>query len=96
MDCRNRTVSLTRKILEQVGDDPITSKEIARILNIDPRACRSRMSLLQKRGDIVFVDYAEGETRANRTKLYVRAGSTKSLPLDTLLCHASNEWLKHA
>lgn len=87
--------SLTKQVLAEFGEDPLTTNEVAAKLGIDARACRSRVSLLQKRGDIVFVDYID-TGRHNNIKRYVRAGTTKSLPLDTLLCHASNDWLRQA
>lgn len=88
--------SLTRQVLAEFGEDPITTNEVAAKLGIDSRACRSRVSLLLKRGDIVFVDYVDGSAKKNCVKRYVLAGTTKALPLDTRLCHASNDWLKQA
>lgn len=88
--------SLTKRVLLAIGEEPVTSAEIAIKLGINPRDVRSRISLLLKRGDIVFVDLVDAVYKKNAVKRYVRAGCDAAVNIETRLCHASNDWLRTA
>ena len=90
--CRGLTLSLTKRVLAQFDDQPRTSVQVARAMGIEGRACRSRIAILVKRGDLAL--YEGDEPHPGRIKRYVRAGGATHVPIEKRLCHASNDWVR--